>query len=85
MILHWRQNRFYLHGFSAIDTPASLGLATMIYNDLGIGYVVCRSVDMRQLPCSRSSSAEPAEPRNLTHPSSAADLASFMPVRTIMR
>ena len=41
----WRRNRFYLHGFSAIDTPASLRLATMLYNDVGIGYFVLRSTD----------------------------------------
>jgi hypothetical protein len=39
----WRRDRFYLHGFSAIDTPASLTQATMIYNDVGVGYFVLRS------------------------------------------
>jgi len=41
----WSRDRFYLHGFSAIDTPASLRLATMVYNDVGIGYFVLRSTD----------------------------------------
>ena len=43
----WRRDRFYLHGFSAIDTPASLRLATLLYNDVGIGYLVRRSADPR--------------------------------------
>ena len=41
----WRRDRFYFHGFSAIDTPASIRLATMVYNDVGIGYFVLRSTD----------------------------------------
>ena len=41
----WSRDRFYLHGFTAIDTPASLRLATLVYNDVGIGYFVLRSTD----------------------------------------
>jgi len=41
----WRRDRFYLHGFSAIDTPASTHLATMVFNDVGIGYFVLKSTD----------------------------------------
>jgi hypothetical protein len=41
----WSRDRFYLHGFSAIDAPASLRLATLLYNDVGIGYFVFRSTD----------------------------------------
>jgi hypothetical protein len=41
----WRRDRFYLHGFTAIDTPASLTQATMVYNDAGIGYFVYRNTD----------------------------------------
>jgi len=41
----WCRNRFYLHGFSAIDTPASLRMATMVYNDVGIGYYCLKSTD----------------------------------------
>jgi len=41
----WSRDRFYLHGFSALDTPASLRLATMLFNDVGMGYFVLRSTD----------------------------------------
>ena len=41
----WSRDRFYLHGFTAIDTPASLQIATMVYNDVGVGYFVLRSPD----------------------------------------
>jgi len=41
----WSRDRFYLHGFSAIDTPASLRPATMLFNDVGIGYFVLKSTD----------------------------------------
>ena len=43
--LHLGRDRFYLHGFSAIDTPASLRVATMLFNDVGIGYFVLKSTD----------------------------------------
>jgi hypothetical protein len=41
----WSRDRFYLHGFLAIDTPASLSLPIMVYNDVGIGYFVFKSSD----------------------------------------
>jgi hypothetical protein len=41
----WRRDRFYLHGFTAIDTPASLRIATMVYNDVGMGYFVYKGTD----------------------------------------
>ena len=41
----WSRDRFYLHGFTAIDTPASLQIATMVYNDVGVGYFVLRRSD----------------------------------------
>jgi hypothetical protein len=34
----WRRERFYLHGFVAIDVPTSVRDVTMVYNDIGIGY-----------------------------------------------
>jgi hypothetical protein len=41
----WSRDRFYVHGFTAIDTPASSRLATLLYNDVGIGYFVHKSDD----------------------------------------
>jgi hypothetical protein len=41
----WRRDRFYLQGFSALDTPASLRVATLIYNDVGMGYYIYRNTD----------------------------------------
>jgi hypothetical protein len=38
----WRRDRFYLHGFTAIDVPTSVRDVTMVYNDVGIGYYVYR-------------------------------------------
>jgi hypothetical protein len=38
-----RRNRFYLHGFLALDVPTSIRDVTMVYNDVGIGYFVYRS------------------------------------------
>jgi len=43
----WIRDRFYLHGFSALDTPASLRLATMLFNDVGIGYFVFKSTEQQ--------------------------------------
>ena len=40
-----RRERFYLHGFAAMDTPSSVRDVTMVYNDLGIGYFVYRNAD----------------------------------------
>jgi hypothetical protein len=34
----WRRERFFLHGFVAIDVPTSIRDVTMVYNDIGIGY-----------------------------------------------
>jgi hypothetical protein len=39
----WRRDRFYLHGFVALDVPTSIRDVTMVYNDLGIGYFVYRN------------------------------------------
>jgi hypothetical protein len=36
----WRRERFYLHGFVALDVPTSIRDVTMVYNDIGIGYYV---------------------------------------------
>ncbi len=41
----WNRDRFYLHGFTAIDVPTSSRLATLLYNDVGIGYFLLRSTD----------------------------------------
>jgi hypothetical protein len=41
----WTLDRFYLHGFTAIDTPSTLRQATLVYNDVGIGYFVVRRPD----------------------------------------
>jgi hypothetical protein len=41
----WSRDRFYLHGFLALDTPASLSLPIMVYNDVGIGYFVLKRTD----------------------------------------
>jgi hypothetical protein len=41
----WNWNRFYLHGFSALDTPTSLRDVTLVYNDVGIGYFLIRETD----------------------------------------
>jgi hypothetical protein len=39
----WRRDRFYLHGFVALDVPTSMRDVTMVYNDVGIGYFVYRN------------------------------------------
>ncbi|MEW4568316.1 hypothetical protein AB1L88_10650 [Tautonia sp. JC769] len=36
----FNQGRFYAHGFSSIDVPASDQLPTFLYNDIGFGYVL---------------------------------------------
>ncbi|WP_161602304.1 hypothetical protein [Tautonia marina] len=36
----FNQGRFYAHGFSSIDVPASDELPTFLYNDLGFGYLL---------------------------------------------
>jgi hypothetical protein len=41
----WRRDRFYLHGFSALDVPSSVRDVTMVYNDIGIGYFLYRVAD----------------------------------------
>ena len=41
----WRRDRFYLHGFAAIDVPTSIRDVTMVYNDVGIGYYAYRNPD----------------------------------------
>jgi hypothetical protein len=38
----WTRDRFYLHGFTAIDTPSTVREAVLVYNDVGIGYFICR-------------------------------------------
>ena len=40
-----RNERFYLHGFSALDTPTTIRDVTLIYNDIGIGYFLFRRAD----------------------------------------
>lgn len=39
----WRRDRFFLHGFVALDVPTSVRDVTMAYNDLGIGYYLYRN------------------------------------------
>jgi len=39
----WNRDRFYIHGFTAIDTAASDRLATLVYNDIGLGYFLFQS------------------------------------------
>ena len=39
----WRRDRFFLHGFVALDVPTSVRDVTMVYNDLGIGYYLYRN------------------------------------------
>ena len=41
----WRRDRFYLHGFAAVDVPTSIRDVTMVYNDIGIGYYAYRNPD----------------------------------------
>ena len=41
----WRRDRFYLHGFTALDVPTSIRDVTMVYNDIGIGYYAYRNPD----------------------------------------
>src|SRR5262249_35707836 len=41
----WRRDRFYLHGFVALDVPTSIRDVTMVYNDIGIGYYAYRNPD----------------------------------------
>ncbi|WP_169978631.1 hypothetical protein [Tautonia rosea] len=36
----YNQGRFYAHGFSSIDVPASDALPTFLYNDIGFGYLL---------------------------------------------
>lgn len=43
------RNRFYFQGFTAIDVPADPAQATLIYNDLGIGYYVYRDNESNNL------------------------------------
>src|SRR5262249_33256491 len=38
----WRRDRFYLHGFVAVDMPTSIRDVTMVFNDIGIGYYAYR-------------------------------------------
>ncbi len=35
-------NRFYIHGFTAIDVPANSQDVTLLYNDVGFGYFLIR-------------------------------------------
>jgi hypothetical protein len=39
----WTLDRWYLHGFSALDIPTDGGEATLLYNDVGIGYLLYRT------------------------------------------
>ncbi len=41
----WRRDRFFLHGFVALDVPTSVRDVTMVYNDVGIGYYLYRNPD----------------------------------------
>jgi hypothetical protein len=43
----WRRDRFYLHGFLALDTPSSVQLATMVFNDVGVGYFLLQRTDQQ--------------------------------------
>jgi hypothetical protein len=38
----WSRDRFYLQGFLAMDTPTSIREATLVYNDVGVGYFLMR-------------------------------------------
>ena len=41
----WNIDRFYLHGFLAVDAPVSTQVAMMVYNDIGVGYFLYRDTD----------------------------------------
>ena len=41
----WRRDRFYLQGFSGFDFPANNADVTLIYNDIGMGYLVYQNPD----------------------------------------
>jgi hypothetical protein len=34
----WNWGNWYVHGFSSIDAPAESGDATLLFNDMGVGY-----------------------------------------------
>ena len=42
------RGNFYIHGFAALDTPASTRDVTTVYNDAGLGYFLYRSNNPRQ-------------------------------------
>jgi hypothetical protein len=41
----WNYRKLYLHGFSAFDFPADPREATLIFNDVGLGYYLYRNPD----------------------------------------
>jgi hypothetical protein len=63
----WRRNRFYLHGFSAIDVPTSTHEVTLIFNDVGIGYFLLRRPDPRTFLTAIAPTFETHVANPLTH------------------
>ena len=43
----WNRDRLYVEGFSALDIPTDNDDATLLYNDIGIGYYVYRADNPR--------------------------------------
>jgi hypothetical protein len=41
----WNYRKLYLHGFSAFDFPADFREATLLFNDVGLGYYLYRNPD----------------------------------------
>src|SRR5207302_1941542 len=41
----WRSDRFFVHGFSAVDIPIFDQDVTLVFNDIGVGYF------LRQADC----------------------------------
>jgi hypothetical protein len=45
----WNRGNFYLHGFSAIESPVNPSQVSELFNDVGIGYFLVRSDDPGRL------------------------------------
>jgi hypothetical protein len=45
MAYYLTRGRFYFHGFTALDIPVDPTDATLLYNDVGLGYFLYRSPD----------------------------------------
>ena len=39
----WNFQRWYLHGFTALDIPTDSNDVTLMYNDIGVGYFLYRN------------------------------------------